>query len=159
MKARLTTLLASGLLSLLAACSGADPKTLISDAYADLGSGDAAAALSKFDSALGQLEESDPDYDRAHKGKLEALAYTDAARCVEEVTKIASTLADKDFAMLGGALADAGNMNEAIDLLDAGMKAHKGSDSLTKLKDKVVTKATAEGNDAALAKLKGLGYL
>jgi hypothetical protein len=159
MNARLTCLLATGLLSLVTACGGGDAKTLVSDGEAALNSGDAAGAIAKFDAALGQLEASDPMHERAQMGRIEALAYTDAAKCVAEVRGLASELEDRDFSTIGGALADAGNITAAVDVLDAGMKAHPDSTNLAALKDRVVAVAQKSGDSAALAKLKGLGYL
>ena len=73
--------LALPLLALLAACGGGgDAGSLKEAGYRALDSGDAEAALPKFEAALGKLSAEDEDFIEVSVARCQALAYTDAER-------------------------------------------------------------------------------
>ena len=62
----------------------------------------------------------------------------------------------RDFSTLGGKFAGAEQYLAAIDILDAGMKAHSESPELKALQDDI--KAEKSGDQTTLDKLSSLGY-
>ena len=152
----------------LSACGGsAEPQDLIEEGQAALSSGDYAAAGERFDEALAALEaagETDGEiYVDAALGSIEARIRTapEQARTdfLELVAGRPSALEPRDFSYVGNKFAGASRFSEAIDVLDAGMKAHAESPQLKELQVSIKDRATKAGDQAALDKMRGLGYL
>jgi hypothetical protein len=139
---------------------------LSSDAgYTALGSGDYGAAEAKFAAALTAIgsDSKNPSFLRARMGHVEALLRKDAPAAKDEFLAHAkantSTVTPDDFSHIGRAFTSAGKYDEAIDVLDAGMKMHAESPVLASLVDLIKLEAEQAGDTAALGKLAGLGYL
>jgi TolA-binding protein len=151
----------------MAACSqAANPAELTNQGYEALRSGDYKAAEEDFARALEALgtDTAQPAWQRAKLGLIEARTHTDAARAKTEFLEYAekgagSSVSDKDFALIGGRLGEAGKLDEAIAVLTVGMKAFPESPHLTVLMDKLGDMAKSAGSSSALVALKGLGYV
>lgn len=153
-------------LLLAPACGGgSDPKDLTEAGYAALGAGDQKAALADFEKALAAIgsDTAHPQYLRAELGAIEAKIRLDPEAAKTEFLELASSMPSqitaRDFSTLGGKFASAKEFLAAIDLLDAGMKAHSESPELKALQDNIKAAAEKEGDQGALDKLRGLGYI
>jgi hypothetical protein len=150
-----------------AACSpAANPAELTNRGYEALRSGDYKAAEEDFARALEALghDTAQPAWQRAKLGLIEAWTHTDAARAKSEFLEYAdkgagSGVTDKDFALIGGRLGEAGKLDEAVAVVTAGMDAFPESPHLTVLRDKLGDMARSTGSSGALEALKGLGYV
>jgi tetratricopeptide (TPR) repeat protein len=158
-------LLASAVL-LLAACGGArNPAELTDQGYQSLRSGDHQAALESFEQAIAAYghDTAHSGWLRAKLGAIEALTHTDAARAKDEFLKLAaanpSRVTDKEFSLIGGLLGDAGKLDEAIEVVKAGIDAHQESRQLEALVVKLGKMAETSGSAGQLDALKGLGYV
>jgi len=162
MKARLAVLA----LTLLSACGGAtDPKALTDEGMAALRSKNYPQAVERFDQALAALgsDTSKPEWMRAKMGAIEARTQTDSARAKSEFLELAAAhpdrVTDKEFAMIGGRLGEAHKLSEAMDLVEAGKKAHPQSESLQILVKQLGDMAKTSGTPEEMDRLKGLGYV
>src|SRR5262245_56565403 len=133
MNTRLLAALALSVLSLLSACGGSAPKTLIDKGSNALNSGDYEAAAKSFDQALAALgsDTSNPEWLRAKLGVIQAHTRTDAAKAQTEFLELAtanpSKITDRHFSQIGGRLGDAGHTKEAMAVVTGGLKAHAKS--------------------------------
>ena len=146
----------------LAACGGGgggDPTQLTNDGYQALNSGDHAAAVKSFEAALGGLEPGTPDFQRAKMGEIRALIHLDASRARDQFLDHAQAFDAKAYETVGSQLTSAKKFEEAIAVLDAGIKRYSESPKLQALIDKVKSEAEKSGDTGALDSLKGLGYL
>ena len=160
---------ASLLLSLavtFTSCGGsADPAALTDSGAQSLGSGKYAEAAAQFDEALkGMAGDTNNDqYLRAKWGIIEAGAHVSPDRAVTEFLTLvkanSATMSAKDYAKVGSWLTDAKNYVQAINVIDAGVKAYPETPSLiAQLKD-IQKKVEASGDEDAANALGGLGYL
>ena len=154
------------LLTALPACGGStDPKTLTEEGYAALGASDSAGALAEFEAALAEIgaDTAHPQFMRAKLGAIEARIRLDPAAAKQEFLDLAagmpSKVTAKDFSYFGQRFAGAGEYMAAVDLLDAGMKAHAESPDLKQLQQAIKTAAEQAGATDALEKMRGLGYI
>src|SRR5688572_958826 len=151
------------LLVLTPACD-ADPGDLTEAGYTALGAGDSEGALKEFERALDEIgtDTSHPHFLRAKLGAIEARIRVDAEAAKREFLDLAagmpSQITARDFSTLGGKFAGAKQYLAAIDLLDAGMKAHSESPDLKALQDDIRAAAQQSGDQDALDKLSSLGY-
>jgi hypothetical protein len=151
-----------GCLALVLLGCGASSKELTDKGAAALGSGDARSALESFDGALKQMSPSDPDYLRASMGRCQALARLDPNRAKEDFLALARSqpgkLREQDYAQIADELVKTRAASDAIDVMDAGVKAFPESPQMQVLKQRVVEASKKSKDPAALGKLKGLGY-
>jgi hypothetical protein len=141
---------------------GSNPKELTDKGAAALGSGDARTALECFDGALKAMGANDPDFLRASMGHCEALARLDPKRARDEFLSLARSqpgrLREQDYSLIADELVKTHATAEAIDVMDAGVKAFPESPQMQILKQRVVEASKKSKDPAALGKLKGLGY-
>lgn len=145
----------------IASCGGGseDPAAMTDEGYAALGAGDHRAAVESFEGALATLEPGSPDYMRAKMGEIEALIHVDAARAKTEFLEQGESFSEAQYATVGSKMTSAKKFQEAIAVLDAGMKRFSESPKLKAMLDQVAVEAEKSGNSDALESLKGLGYL
>lgn len=147
----------------LAACGPSDPRALTNEAKATLAAGDAAKAEQQFREALGGLKPGDPDFARASIGRIQALARLDAARAKDEFLAYSqankSSIAEEDYSLVVSELLRRENTLEAIEVMDAGIKAFPESPRMAAVKKEVAEAAQKAKDPAAMQKLKGLGYI
>jgi hypothetical protein len=149
---------------LLASCSSSDPKSMSDAGYAALNKGDAKSALSSFDEALKELgtNTSDPVYLKAALGRCQALAKMGDKRTKDEFLALARARPTQvqvgDFSIVASELCNKHEHMVAIDILEAGKKMFPESPKIHELAKVVVASAKNAGDEAALNKLKGLGY-
>lgn len=151
------------LLLLAPSCGGAsDPKALTNEGSAALGAGKYPEAVKDFEAALAAMDSADPDWMHAKVGLVEALVHTDPVRAKSEFLALAggasSKLTDRQFSEIGTAFAQAGKINDASEILTAGMQMHPESPQLKKLLESLGDMAKASGDAQTLESLKGLGY-
>jgi hypothetical protein len=95
-------------------------------------------------------------------GRCEALARLDPKRARDEFLALARAepgkLHEQDYAQIADDLVKARAASEAIDVMDAGVKAFPESPQMQVLKQRVVDASKKSKDPAALGKLKGLGY-
>jgi tetratricopeptide (TPR) repeat protein len=147
---------------LLASCGVPDPAATNDAAYSALGAGDYFSAQILFEEALAAMAPTDPLHLQASVGRCRALAHRDGAAARTAFVTLAQAndaISDKDYSMLVSELTDAGNLIEAIELLDQGLSRYPENQRLSAIKVRVVAESQKPGNDAAMDKLKGLGYL
>lgn len=159
-------LLAAVCLFLLPACGGdTDPRALADEGSKALNSGNYAEAARSYEKALAGLgsDTANPEWKRAKLGLIQARVQLDAGRARDEFLELAaanaSKVTDSDYNLIGSKLGDAGKLQEAVAVLDAGMKAHPESPHLKALRDDIGKRAEASGDESALQSLKGLGYV
>ncbi|MBM3984464.1 MAG: hypothetical protein FJ296_02045 [Planctomycetes bacterium] len=152
-------------LSLLAACGGKSPADCCAAADEALRKGNHAEAQSRAEEglALGGMDAGTNS--KLERIRLEALAGKgELAQVLAGLTAAAARypgmVDDQLYAKLGTALADGGKLVDAIELVEVGKKAFpekvKSFDGLVAS----ITKAATEGGDnAAVERLKQLGYL
>ena len=153
-------------LLLVPACGGSsDPASLTDSGYKALAIGDYGAAAGDFEQALEAIgvDATHASFGRAKIGAIEAYSQTDAARARSEFLAFAEShpdqLTDRDYNRIAGRLGDAGNLEEAIALLEAGKAAYPESTHLDALGARLVEQASQSGDSGALDALKGLGYV
>jgi len=150
---------------LAAACGSSDPAELVKQGNTQLNSGDSKAALASYEKAIDAIgsDRTHASYKRAHEGAAEALITTDAkaatTRFLELARDVPAQVTDKDFNIFGAKLAGSRHYLEAIDVMDAGLKAHSESAILHTFKDQLVEDANSAGDSAAIEKLAKMGYL
>jgi hypothetical protein len=151
------------LLALLPACGAADPHALTDQGARALGAGDAESARQSFETALAGLKPGDPDYARASMGRFQALVRSAPERARDEFLVYAkaqsSSVGEGDYGMLVGEFLRRERTSEAIDVMDAGVKAFPKSETMLAIRKQVETQARSAKDPAALQKLKGLGYV
>jgi hypothetical protein len=159
---RLPHLLLSVLI-LLPGCSPADPHARTERGASALAAGDAKTAREEFEGALAGLHPGDPDYARASMGRFQALVRLDADLARDQFLKYAQEPASKagegDYVALVGEFLRREKTVQAIDVMDAGVKAFPKSEALLAIRKKVEEQARSTSDPAALQKMKGLGYI
>jgi hypothetical protein len=164
-----TTLLA-GLLLCAVACGGKTAAEHADAAQAALNSGEYAAARSAAEAALkDEAVKADKGLAwRLEKVRLDALAgQKDEDEMLASLGRLGTTNAAQVDAPLYGSLSislnDAGDIDGAIDVLEAGkQKFPEHTDKFETAKNRIVAaakKAAEEGNSAELERLKALGYV
>jgi hypothetical protein len=148
----------------LAACSnGGDPVAQIDEGFAALNSGDAANAHDHFLEAVGELEPSDPNLDRAQMGLVEAKIRIQpeaaAKYFLDYAEKQPGNVDAGDYQKVGMQLTDKKALKDAVFVLDAGLKRFEGDAKLKEAMDKTKLAAESSGDAGALDALKGLGYV
>lgn len=147
----------------LAGCGPGDPRALTNAGKAALASGDAAKAEQQFREALAGLKPGDPDYARAGIGRIQALVRLDAKRAKDEFLAWAqanrSSVGEEDYSLVVSELLRRENTLEAIEVMDAGIKAFPESPRMAAVKKEVAEQAQKAKDPAALQKMKGLGYI
>lgn len=159
---RLPALLLPCLL-LLPACGPSDPRALTDQGSSALASGDAKGARASFEQALAALKPGDPDFARASMGRFQALVRLEPERARDDFLA---------YAKAQGAAATEGQYGtmineflrrertlEAIDVMDAAVKAFPESKTLPAIRKQVEDKARSDKSPAAMQKMKGLGYI
>ena len=150
------------LLLALSSCGGPDPDQLTQAGRNQLAAGDFAAAAESFDQALAALsDKNDKNYLNARMGRIEAWCEIDPGKARDDFLALAAEsgkVTDRHFNQVGGRLGSAGNLTEAIAVLEVGKKSFPDSPHLEKLVELLGKKAEA-GDPAALEALKGLGYV
>ncbi|MBK7642393.1 MAG: hypothetical protein IPJ19_05005 [Planctomycetes bacterium] len=151
------------LLLLLPACGSSDPRALTDEGSSALATGDASAAAASFEKALALLKPGDPDFARASMGRFQALVRLDPARASTEFLAYAkanpASTSEGDFGTLVGEFLRRDRTVEAIDVMDAGVKAFPKSEAMLAIRAKVEEQAKSAKDPAAMQKLKGLGYI
>jgi hypothetical protein len=154
-------LLALGLL--LPACGTSDPRELTAEGEKALASGDAQAALVDFEEALGQLKPGDPGFAQASIGRFKALVRVEPELARDDFLAYAkaqsATIGEGDFAIMVGEFLRRERTLEAVDVMDAGVKAFPKSKEMLAVRKKVEEQARASKDPAAMQKMKGLGYV
>jgi hypothetical protein len=147
---------------LIGSCGSSDPKALTDSGSAALNSGDAAKAVSEFDSALQHMDVAHPDYLRASVGRCQALARIDPKRAKDDFLTLAraqpTRVRDADFAAVGTELIRRGAIEPAIEIAETGMKMFPESPVMKHLRDTFGDAAKLTKDPEALKRLKGLGY-
>lgn len=161
---RIQSLFLALALTLSACGGGSDPAALNSKGYDAFNSGKYADAAGHFEAALDALGEdtSNPEYQKAQEGLIEANCYEDPERARDDFLAYArsSTTVDATYySRIGSLLADAKHFDPAIDVVDAGIKAHPETPALMKVMDKIAAESKKSGDASAQSKLQGLGYL
>jgi len=147
---------------LLVACSESDPKVLTDKGSAALGAGDVPAAIESFDAALQHMDARNPDYLRASMGRCQALARQNPSQAKDDFLALARSASDRvreqDYSTIVNELVKKGAVAEAVEVMDAGIKAFPESPQMQALKTSVVEASKKSKDRGALQKLKGLGY-
>ena len=148
----------------LASCGGAaDPASLNSNGYDALGSRDHAAAATEFQAALDALagDTANTEYQRAMMGLIEANVHLDAPSAQADFIALAESgsVSARDYAYVGGLLADAKKYPQAIAVLDHGVKANPETPDLIAILKRIEADASKSGDADTLKALEGLGYL
>lgn len=147
----------------LGACGGDSPKQLTDMGVSALAGGQAREAQGRFEEALQGLKPSDPDFTRATLGRVQALARLQPPSARDAFLKFAkensSLVQEGDYGMVVSELLRAGASMEAIDVMDAGMKAYPQSAQMKAVQQQVTEAAKKSADPAGLNKLKGLGYV
>jgi hypothetical protein len=148
--------------SVLAGCGGSDPKALTDKGTAALGSGDISGAIESFDAALQHMNPSHPEFLRASMGRCRALAGQNPKKAKDDFLALSrSTTAkvqEQDYSSIANELLKKGAAAEAVEVMDAGLRAFPESPKMQLLKKQVVEASTKSKDPAALKALKGLGY-
>jgi len=150
----------------LGACGGGsdDPAALADSAVAALNSSDYQTAYDDFGKALELIggNSGHAQFKRAAVGQIQAQVHLDAEQArksfLELAQKQSGVITDRDYSDIAGRLASARAFEDAIYVMDAGLKAHIESPVLAKLKESIVKQSKESGDPAALAALEGLGY-
>ncbi len=150
------------LLLLTPSCSESDPKVLTDSGTAALGSGDAATAAKSFGAALTHMDAKHPDFLRASMGKCQALARQNPMEAKQEFLDLArkhpELIKEPDYATIIRELVQKRGTSEAIEVVEAGMKAFPNSMSMIAIRDEVGDELKKSQDPASMDKLKGLGY-
>ena len=157
----LPILLALGLF--LPGCGPSDPRELTDEGAKAFASGAAQGALVHYEEALGLLKPGEPDFARASMGRFQALVRIEPESARDEFLAYAkaqsATIREDDFAILVGEFLRRERTLEAVDVMDAGVKAFPKSETMIAVRKKVEEKARASKDPAAMQKMKGLGYV
>ena len=151
------------LVLLVQACGPADPHALTDQGARALGAGDARSARYSFEAALAGLKPGEPDYARASMGRFQALARGEPERARDEVLVYAkaqsANVGEGDYGMLVSEFLRRERTVEAIDVMDAGVKAFPNSEAMLAIRKRVEEQARSSKDPASMQKLKGLGYV
>lgn len=146
----------------LAGCGGSDPKALTDKGAAALGSGNMPAAIESFNAALQHMDASHPDYLRASMGRCRALAGQNPKQAKDDFLALSRSatvkLQEQDYTTIANELVKKGAVTDAVEVMDAGIKAFPESPMMEVLKKHVVEASSKSKDPAALKMLKGLGY-
>jgi hypothetical protein len=152
-----------GLTFLVPACAKSDPKSLTDQGYAELGRSEWKSARDSFGEALKKLQPADELYVRAKLGEVEALVKLEPERARDEFLALGrsqpSRIEAKDYSLVAGKLAGERKYSVAVDVMDAGLKAHVEHPKMIAVKDSIVELSLKAADPEALQKLKSLGYL
>lgn len=158
--------LAAAALCLVVSCGGdSDPRALVEAGSKALNSGKYENAAKNYEEALAALgsDTANPEWKRAKMGLIRALIQVDAARAKKDFLEFAgaapSKATDEDFNLIGSKLGDAGKLQEAKAVLEAGMTAFPESPHLKALLVDLGKRAEASGDESLLKSLEGLGYV
>lgn len=147
----------------LPACGPSDPRALTDEGASALASGDAKSAQASFEKALASLKPGDPDYARASMGRFQAMVRTDAGQARDLFLAYAKApgakVTEGDYGTMVGEFMRREHTVEAIDVMDAGVKAFPKSEAMAAIAKKVEEQARAAKDPAAMQKMKGLGYI
>ena len=150
-------------LLLALACGPSDPRALTDAGASALASGDSAKALASFDEALAGLKPGDAEYVRASLGRFQALVRSEPALACKEFLAFASALpaalTESHYGVLVNEFLRRGRTSQAIDVMDAGVKAFPKSEAMLAIRKRVEEQARASKDPADMSKLKGLGYV
>lgn len=161
---RLSRLSIAALCLVAAACGGsADPAKLTDEGYAALGKSDFKGAKADFAAALEGLKSTDAGFLRAKLGWIEAAIYTDPVKAKDEFLALAagmpSQVKSSDYIAVASKLTGERKFPEAIAVLEGGLKAHAEDPTVRAVGEAIKREAEKAGDNAALATLKGLGYM
>ena len=158
--------LAAVALCLLVGCGGeTDPRALVEEGSKALNSAKYEEAAKSYEKALVGLgsDTANPEWKRAKMGLIRALIHIDAVRAKADFLEFAgaapSKATDEDFNLIGSKLGDAGKLQEAKAVLEAGMTAYPESPHLKALLVDLGKRAEASGDENLLKSLEGLGYV
>ncbi len=173
---RLTSLLCTSLLLLVASCGGSDggATAALNSGYTSLNAGNHQDALGHFETALAILKFADDDFLGAKLGQLQALANLDADKTKTTLMAVPKEagIEAKDYRSIvtelsksANALATDGEMDKAtksitvaIAILTEGKGTYPEYEGWDKLIQQTGAQAETLGDPAALEALKGLGY-
>lgn len=108
----------------LVACGGSsDPKALVDEGYAALGSGNMQKASEKLGDALELLQEGDPQWKRAKLGKLQSMCSFQPELAAKEFLELAEGhgLGESEFALVIDELRDNKHFVPALEVGKAGL--------------------------------------
>ena len=124
---------------------------------------DAQTALGYFAEALGALQPSDPGYERARMGEIDAKIRLTPSAATQSFLAYAQEQPDQvdagDYHKVGVQLSERSAFTDAVVVLDAGLKRFPDDPKLTEAMDRTSAAAQEAGDSSALDKLKGLGYV
>jgi hypothetical protein len=147
----------------LCSCSGDDPKALTDMGVKALAGGQAREAQGRFEEALQALKPADPDFARASLGRVQALARQKPDLARDAFLAFAKDhkplVQEGDYGMVVSELLKNGGLLEAIDVMDAGVKAYPQSPQMLAVQKQVTEAAKHDKSPASHNKLKGLGYV
>jgi hypothetical protein len=147
----------------LPACGTSDPRALTDEGASALASGDAKGAQASFEKALSVLKPSDPDFARASMGRFQALVRSEPALARDGFLAYAkaqgAAVTEGDYGTLVAEFLRREHTVEAIDVMDAGVKAFPKSEAMVAIRKKVEEQARTAKDPAAMQKMKGLGYI
>jgi tetratricopeptide (TPR) repeat protein len=147
-------------------CGGpSDPRALNDEGSKALSSEQYEQAAESYEKALAAMgsDTGSAEWKRAKLGLVQARTRTDASRAKTEFLEFAqgspSKVTDSDYNLIASKFGDAGKFAEAIAILEVGKKAFPESPHLDALGKDLFNRAKASGDEGALDKLKGLGYV
>ena len=145
------------------ACGPSDPRALTDAGASALASGDSGKALANFEEALASLKPGDAEYVRASMGRFQALVRSEPERARDEFLAFAkvqaASLSESHYGILVGEFLRRERTSEAIDVMDAGVKAFPNSQAMVAIRKKVEEQARSSKDPASMQKMKGLGYV
>ena len=162
LKTNLTQLCAAATLTLLASCggSGADAD---SDPYALIQAGDMKGAISILEPQISAATKGSDEHKELVLQYVEALAQDSPDKAKDEFVSMLTNHKDamtaKDAQYIVNRLADKGHLTQAIDIMDQGKKAWPEEAIMETVLAELKKAVASSGNDAAVAKLKSMGYL
>ena len=148
----------------LAACGGGggDPAELTTQGYDALYSGDAETAVDRFSEALQSLQPTDPGYERARMGHVEALVRVKPDTAAQSFLNYAEQQPEQvdaaDYHKVGMQLSEGKALSDAVAVLGAGLKRFPDDPKIDEALKKTMAAAEQSGDTGALDALKGLGY-
>ncbi len=162
---KIAVTLALCLFPALPACSPQTPTELANEGYAALGASDWPQALESFERALAGLEADASarpgEFQRVRLGALKAQAHVKpneaVAACLAQVKR--DEAGADTLAQVSSELLDAGAQEEAVTLMDEGLKRFTDSPELKALNERILAAAAADPNSGLTEQLRGLGYI
>jgi len=150
-------------LFLVPACGPADPRALTDEGSSALAAGDAPKAKDCFEQALAAMKPGDPDYARASMGRFQALVRSEPEQARDLFLGYAKApgapATEGDYATMVAEFLRRERTNEAIDVMDAGIKAFPKSEVMLAIRSKVEAQARTAKDPSSMQKMKGLGYI